>query len=132
MGHPAIAEMDIKVRKRVWRGWYWVALIPMVVGASLTLLRYAGWSAVYSGNYGLPSATNLVKEAYAKATTDFWLLSGLSVASAGTVTACIWPAHDEPCDVSSLLPRVIFAIALVLALIVLVAIGLLFAGRLLK
>jgi hypothetical protein len=125
-----IAEMDIEGRKSVWHGWYWVALIPMVVGASLTLLRYAGWSAVYSGNLGLPSATNLVKEAHARAITNFWLFIGFSLASMGIVIASLWPAHDEPCDASSLLPRFTLAIVSVLAALVLVSVGLIFAGRL--
>jgi hypothetical protein len=60
--------------RRSW--YYWLTLVPLVLGASLALLKYAGWSAVYSGYYGLPSEAWRLKEAGPKAQLYWWVVSG--------------------------------------------------------
>jgi hypothetical protein len=49
------------------RGLLWVALIFPLGGASFAFLQYAGWSAVYSAYFGLPSEAHRVVEAGRKA-----------------------------------------------------------------
>ena len=57
------------------RSWYWLILVPLILGASLALLKCAGWSAVYSAYYGLPSEAWRLKEAGPKANLYWWVLA---------------------------------------------------------
>jgi hypothetical protein len=58
------------------------------------LLKYLGWSAVYSGNYGLPSEMQRVTVAAHWGRIYFWGLLGLS-AGAIVGTMLLLPAPDE-------------------------------------
>ena len=73
------------------RSWYWLALVPLVVGASLALL----WSAVYSAYYGLPSEAWRLKEAGPKAEFYWWVLAGLAVTATIVATILIPPFKSE-------------------------------------
>jgi hypothetical protein len=59
----------------------WTAFLSLTFGAAECLLKYAGWSAVVSGYYGLPSHAQLVKEASHFATRWLWGLIGLGIAA---------------------------------------------------
>jgi hypothetical protein len=111
----------------------WLALVPLLIGASMALLQYVGWSAVYGGNYGLSSKALLVQEADTKAHLYFLLLMGLATAAA-LVTASVIPSiHSE--DVSPTFRWVIrgaLAFLLVSVSICIVAVGLATAGQYFK
>ena len=77
------------------RLWGWLGLVPLLVGASLALLQYAGWSAVVSGYYGLPSQAWRVKEAGAKAHLYGWVLAGLAAGATIVATILIPPLKSE-------------------------------------
>jgi hypothetical protein len=112
------------------RLWGWLGLIPLLVGASLALLRYAWWSAVFSAYYGLPSEAWRVKEAGTKAQLYSWLLGGLAVGATIVATILIWPLKSE-----SMSPGLqgtflfLLAVLLVVASITLFAYGLSIAGQ---
>jgi hypothetical protein len=55
----------------------WIALLPLVFLTAICLIKYAGWSAVVSGYYGLPSHQTLVSHATHLA--NLWV-SGLATA----------------------------------------------------
>lgn len=52
----------------------WIALLPLLFLTSISLIKYATWSAVVSGYYGLPSQQSLASHAARLA--HLWL-SGL-------------------------------------------------------
>lgn len=112
------------------RLWGWLGLIPLLVGASLALLRYAGWSAVVSAYYGLPSEVWRVKEASPKAQLYGWALVGLAAGATIVTTILIPPLKSE--SVSPGLKgtlRFLLAVLLVVASITLVAYGLSTVGH---
>jgi glucan phosphoethanolaminetransferase (alkaline phosphatase superfamily) len=110
------------------RSWYWLALVPLVVGASVTLLKYAWWAAVFSAYYGLPSEA-WREEAGPKANFYWWLFMGMS--GAGTILATILipslKSENLPTILKAII-RFVLAVALVVASIFLVAYGLSAAG----
>jgi hypothetical protein len=115
------------------RSWYWLILVPLVIGASLALLKYAGWSAVYSGNYGLPSEAWRLKEASFKAQLYWWVLAGLAVIATTVATVLIPPLKSEtlPAGLKGL-TRFVMAVVLVAGSILILAFGLSAAGQYLK
>jgi hypothetical protein len=62
-----------------YRPWGWVLVMPLLLGSSICLLKYAGWAAVVSGHYGLPSDAELVKTAQHVGTIYLWALIGLTL-----------------------------------------------------
>ena len=93
--------------------YYWLTLVPLIFGASLAFLKYFAWSAVYSGNYGLPSRAWLLGEASSKAEFYWWVLVVLSVAATVVAIILIPPLESEAFPVG--LPAVIrFALAIVI------------------
>jgi len=74
--------------------WGWFALPVLLVGAAICLLKYAGWSAVTSGHYGLPGQTGLVANASHTATVWLWALIGVSVL-ATVLTVALLRFSDE-------------------------------------
>jgi hypothetical protein len=76
--------------KRFW----WSTLPPLIVGASWTLLKYAGWSAVYSSYYGLPSQAWRLKEAGPESQLCGWMSTTLTV-TATIVAAFLIPAFKS-------------------------------------
>lgn len=117
----------------IHRTWYWLTLVPLVVGASLALLKYAGWSAVYSGNYGLPSEAWRLKEATSKAQLYWWVLAGLAVIATTVATVLIPPFKSQalPAGLKGV-SRFVLAVVLVAGSIFLIAYGLSAVGHYLK
>jgi len=116
------------------RSWYyWLTPVPLVIGASLALLKYAGWSAVYSGYYGLSSEAWRLKEAGSKAQLYQWVLAGLGVTATIVATILIPPFKSEtlPAGLKGL-GRFVLAVVLVVGSILIVAYGLSAAGHYLK
>jgi len=117
----------------IHRIWYWLTLVPLVIGASLALLKYAGWSAVYSGNYGLPSEAWRLKEASSKAQLYWWVLAGLAMTATVVATMVIPPFKSETLPAGlKWLSRFVLAVLLVAGSIFIVAYGLSAAGHYLK
>jgi len=115
------------------RSWFWLTLVPLVGGASWALLKYAGWSAVYSGYYGLPSEAWRLKEAGPKAQLYWWVLAALAVTATVVATMLIPPFKSEtlPAGLKAL-GRFVMAVVLVAGSILIVAYGLSAAGHYLK
>jgi len=116
------------------RSWYhWLTLVPLVVGASVALLRYAGWAAVYSGNYDRPSQAWLLKEAGPKANLYWWVLAVLSVAATVVATILVPPFKSETLPVGfKAVTRFVLAVVLVAGSILIVAYGVVAVGHYLK
>jgi hypothetical protein len=112
------------------RLWGWLGLIPLLVGASFALLRYAAWSAVVSAYYGLPSEAWRVKEAGAKAHLYGWALVGLVAGATIVATVLIPPLKSEsvPPGLKGTL-RFLLAVLFVAGSVTLVAYGLSTAGQ---
>jgi hypothetical protein len=119
--------MNTDDSKSMHRPWYWLTLAPLVVGASLALLKYAGWSAVYSAYYGLPSEAWRLKEAGPKAQFYWWVLAGLVVTA--TIVATILMPHFKSDPVPAGSTRFVLAVVLVVGSIFLVAYGLSAVGH---
>ena len=110
-----------------------IALIPLIFGASFAFLKYAGWSAVYSGLYGLPSEVRRVAEADSQAKLYGGVVLGLA-AIATVVTTIAIPtleADAVPLGLNGVV-RVALAIALVVASILITAAGISALGHYLK
>jgi hypothetical protein len=105
----------------------------LVIGASIALLRYAGWSAVYSARYGLPSETLLLKESATKADFYWWTLAGLGLAATIVTTTLLPPLKSDtlPPGIRGI-GRFVVAVALVIGSIFMVAAGLSALGKFLK
>jgi hypothetical protein len=74
-----------------YRFWGWLLLLPLLLGSSICLLKYAGWSAVVSGRYGLPSDAELVRTAQHAGTIDLWVLIGLTLIAVTIVLSILPP-----------------------------------------
>jgi hypothetical protein len=96
--------------------WRWIALIALLIGASLTFMQFAGWAAVYSGNYGLPSREWLLKEATAKAQIYGWACAAMTLGSVGIVVTLLPSLESEYYSGAiALMVRIVLASLLVLA-----------------
>ncbi len=126
--------MDTADPNSMHRSWYyWLTLVLSVLGASWALLKYAGWSAVYSGNYGLPSEAWRLKEAGSEAQLYWWVLAALAVTGTIVTTILIPPFKSKtlPAGLKGL-SRFVLAGLLVAGCIFIVAYGLSAAGHYLK
>jgi hypothetical protein len=119
--------------RSIRRLWYWLTVVPLVIGASVALLKYAGWSAVYSAYYGLPSEARRLAEAGPKAELYKWLLTGLAVTAIVVATILIPPVKSEAVP-PALKGMTRFALAMVLVVgsIILCAASLSTAGHYLR
>lgn len=115
------------------RSWYWLTLVPLIFGASISLLRYLGWGAIYSAYKGLHSEASWVKEAGPKAHFYWWVLTGLTVTATIVATILIPPFKSEtlPGAVKVIGPFAL-AVVLVVCSIFIVAYGLSAVGHYLK
>ena len=117
--------MNIANSNSTYRSWYWLTLVPMVLGASLALLQYGGWCGIYSAYYGLPSDVWRLKEAGPKAEFYGWML--VSLTSTATIVATILipslKSETLPVLLSAVL-RFCLAATLVISSILVVAYGL--------
>jgi hypothetical protein len=105
----------------------------MVFGASVALLKYAGWAAIYSAYYGLPSEAWRLKEAGPEADFYWWFFAGLSGTATIIATILIRPLKSEtlPAGLKAII-RFVLAVALIVASIFVVVYGLSAAGHHLK
>lgn len=105
----------------------------MILGASLALLRYAGWAAISSAYYDRPSEAWRLKEAGPKAQLYWWVLAGLPVTATIVATVLIPPFKSEtlPAGLKGL-SRFVLAVVLVAGSILIVAYGLSAAADYLK
>jgi hypothetical protein len=103
------------------------------MGAALALLRYAGWAAVYSGNYGLPSEAWRLGEASHKANVYWWLLVSFGGAAVLVAIILIPPLTSERLHPAIRgIGRFVLAFALVAALLFGAAVGIILVSHLLK
>ncbi len=125
--------MDIFSSNSTRRSLCWFTLVPLVFGASVALLRYAGWAAIYSAYYGLPSEAWRLKDAGPKADFYWWFFAVLSGAATIIATILIRPIKSEtlPAGLRAIL-RFVSAVALIVASIFVVTYGLSAAGHYLK
>jgi magnesium-transporting ATPase (P-type) len=124
------AESTMEHTARRSQSWYWLTLVPLVVGASLALLRYAGWAAVYSGNYDRPSQAVAAQGSGPKANLYWWVLAVLSLTATIAATILIPPFKSETLPVG-LKAVILFVLAVVVvaASILIVTYGLLAVGH---
>jgi hypothetical protein len=113
--------------------WYWLTLVPLILGASVALLRYVGWAAIYSAYYGLPAEAWRLTEAGPKADFYWWFFAGLSGAATIIATILIQPLKSEtlPAGLKAII-RFVLAVALIVGSIFLVTYGLSAVGHYLK
>ena len=99
----------------------------------MALLRYAGWAAVYSGNYDRPSQAWLLKEAGPKANLYWWVLAVLSLTATIAATILIPPFKSETLPVGlKAVIRFVLAVVLVAGSILIVTYGVLAVGHYLR
>jgi hypothetical protein len=115
------------------RSPYWLTLVLSVGGASWALLRYAGWSAVYSAYYGLPSEALRLKEANSQVQLYWWMLAALATTAIIVATKLIPPFKSEtqPAGLRAL-GRFVLAVIFVTSSTFIVAYGLSVADHYLK
>jgi len=125
-----VNRADPNSRPRIW---YWLTLVPLVLGASLAFLRYAWWAAVYSAYSGLPSETWRLKEARPKGDFYWWVLIGFGISATIVATILIPPFRSETLPAGlKWLSRLALAVVLVAGSIFVTAYGLSAAGHYLK
>lgn len=112
------------------RSWYWLTLVLLMAGASWALLKYAGWSAVYSGYYGLRSEAWRLVEAGPKARLYWWVFVTLASSATIVATMLVPPFKSEflPAGLKGL-SRFLMAVALVGGSILVLAFGVSAAGH---
>jgi hypothetical protein len=127
------AESTTEPTARRSQSWYWLTLVPLVVGASLSLLRYAGWAAIYSAYYDRPSEAWRLKEAGPQADLYWWVLAALSATATIVATILIRPFKSEtlPTGLKAVI-RFALAVVLVAGSILIVTYGVLAVGHYLK
>jgi formate-dependent nitrite reductase membrane component NrfD len=110
--------------KSISRAWYWLALVPLVLGASRALMKYMWWAAMHSSLYGLPAETRRLREADANADFNWWMLMGLA-GTATIIAAMLIPpfkSQSLPSGVKRI-TRFVLAGVLVVGLILLATAG---------
>lgn len=119
--------------KSIHRFWYWLTLVPLVLGASRALLKYAWWAAMHSSLYGVPSEARRLREADANADFNWWMLMGLAVTATIVATMLIPPFKSQtlPSSVKGI-SRFVLAVVLVVGLIFIAAAGMSATGFFLK
>jgi hypothetical protein len=115
------------------RAWYWLALVPLVLGASRALMKYTWWAAMHSSLYGVPAEARRLREADANADFNWWMLMGLAVTATIVATMLIPPFKSENLP-SSLkgISRFVLAALLVVGLIVIATAGMATTGYFVK
>ena len=118
------------------RSWYyWLTLVPLVVGASLAFLRSTALEAFYFGHYGKASQAvrGQAEEAGRKADLYGWVMVGLAITATIMAIILIPPVKTEtlPAGLRTVI-RFGLALILVAGSIFLVAYGLSAVGHYLK
>jgi len=122
--------VDPKSTHRSW--YYWLTLVPLVVGASLAFLRSAALEAFYFGHYGKASQAVRVQaeDAGRKADLYGWLMMGLAITATIMAIILIPPIKSETLPVGlKAVTRFVLAVVLVAGSILLVAYGLSAVGH---
>ena len=116
--------MNTAESKSIGRAWYWLALVPLVFGASRALMKYMWWAAMHSSLYGVPAEARRLREADANADFNWWMLMGLAV-TATIIAAMLIPPFKSQSLPSSVkgISRFVLAAMLVVGLIVLATAG---------
>jgi len=116
--------MNTVESKSINRAWYWLALVPLVFGASRALMKYMWWAAMHSSLYGVPAEARRLREADANADFNWWMLMGLAV-TATIIAAMLIPPFKSQSLPSSVkgISRFVLAAMLVLGMIVLATAG---------
>jgi hypothetical protein len=115
------------------RFWCWLTLVALILVASWALLKYAGWSAIYSGYYGLPSEAWRLKEAGPKTQFYWWVLVVSVLPAMILATMLVPPVRSESLPVGlKALSRFVIAAVLVVASILILAYVVSAAGHYLK
>lgn len=124
--------MDTADSKPISRLW-WLALVPLVLGASRALIKYTWWAAMHSSLYGVPSEARRLQEADANADFNWWMLMGLAVTASIVATLLIPPfkSLSVPSSVKGI-SRFVLAVVLVIGLILLAAAGMSATGYFLQ
>ncbi|HET7892252.1 MAG TPA: hypothetical protein VFL34_12030 [Candidatus Sulfotelmatobacter sp.] len=124
--------MDTADSKPISRLW-WLALVPLVLGASRALIKYTWWAAMHSSLYGVPSEARRLQEADANADFNWWMLMGLAVTASIVATLLIPPfkSLSLPSSVKGI-SRFVLAVVLVIGLILLAAAGMSATGYFLQ
>ncbi len=120
---------DSKSISRLW----WLAVVPLVLGASRALIKYMWWAAMHSSLYGVPSETRRLQQADVNADFNLWMLVGLALTATILATLLISPFKAEtiPSSVKGI-TRFVLAVVLVIGLIVLAAAGMSASGYFLQ
>jgi formate-dependent nitrite reductase membrane component NrfD len=116
--------MNTADSKSLSRAWYWLALVPLVLGASRALIKYMWWAAMHSSLYGVRAEARRLREADANADFNWWMLMGLAV-TATVVAALLIPPFKSQSLPSSVkgVSRFVLAAVLVVGLILLATAG---------
>ena len=119
--------------KSMRRPWYWLALVPLILGASRAFLKYTWWAAMHGALYGIPSETRQLAHADANANLNWWLLVGLAAAATIVATILIPPISSStfPATLKGL-ARFVFALVLVAGLLFLTVAGMSATGYFLQ
>ena len=125
--------MNTADSKSSHRAWYWLALMPLVVGASRALMKYMWWAAMHSSLSGVPSEARTLQKADANADFNWWMLMGLAVTATIVATLLIPPFQSKrlPSGVKGI-TRFVLAVGLVVGLILIAATGMSVTGYFLK
>ena len=116
--------MNTAESKSIGRAWYWLALVPLVLGASRALMKYMWWAAMHSSLYGVPAEARRLREADANADFNWWMLMGLSMTATIVAALLIPPLKSQsfPPSVEGI-SRFVLAAVLVVGLILLATAG---------
>lgn len=124
-----MSSSDSKSLRQLW----WLALVPLVLGASRALIKYTWWAAMHSSLYGVPSESRRLQQADANADFNWWMLVGLALTATILVTLLIPPFRSLtiPSSVKGI-ARFVLAVVLVIGLILLAAAGMSATGYFLQ
>ena len=125
--------MNTAETKSTGRAWYWLALVPLVFGASRALMKYMWWAAMHSSLYGIPSEARRLQEADANAGFNWWMLMGLAI-TATILAAMLIPPFKSQALPPSLkgISRFALAAVLVVGLIFIATAGMSATGYFVK
>jgi TRAP-type mannitol/chloroaromatic compound transport system permease small subunit len=119
--------------KLIGRAWYWLALVPLVFGASRALMKYMWWAAMHSSLYGVPAEARRLREADANADFNWWMLMALAVTATIVATMLIPPFKSKslPSSVKGM-SRFVLAAVIVVGLIFVATAGMSATGYFVK
>ena len=125
--------MNTAESKSTGRAWYWLALVPLVLGAARALMKYMWWAAMHSSLYGVPSEARRLQQADANADFNWWMLMGLALTATILAAMLIPPFKSQrlPSSVRGI-SRFVLAAVLVVGLIFVATAGMSATGYFVK